>query len=410
MLQGEVHRLKSELGSTNESLQTERDRADRLERELHQVNAQLETGATARRLMQDRLSECLSDAEHRRKSLEDALAEGTEQSKVADHLRQELTQVQSEFTEVKALEARNSENLAALLNEQMVNLRKLEEARGRGEDLQSQIQSVRAENAEVNRALGDATREKDRLLRVQASEHDRIIRDYVAEADGDRAVLEHQFSELKGVLDGVQEQLKDARMEAEVANSDAAGLREELQQVEHELREARHVERVLREDLNTGRASQSNFEHRLEVSDRLVASILDVAISFRNSHVRALQSVHTMTSHPGTSRQATMSDSIFSTGLRHSIVGQFEEPAPIDPSDPCAALDALRSFDHDHFQEALGKPALTIRKWQKQCKEYRERAKGKISFRNFTKGDLALFLPTRNSVSKPWAAFNGETT
>lgn len=116
-----------------------------------------------------------------------------------------------------------------------------------------------------------------------------------------------------------------------------------------------------------------------------------------------------MSAHPNpASKQSnSMTDSVFSSGLRHSIIGQLDEPSPIDPSDPPAALEALRAFDHDHFLETLAKTGSTIRKWQKQCKEYRERAKGKIAFRNFAKGDLALFLPTRNSVSKPWAAFNG---
>ena len=97
-------------------------------------------------------------------------------------------------------------------------------------------------------------------------------------------------------------------------------------------------------------------------------------------------------------------------GLRRGavIVNHVDEPFPIDPADPAAGLEALRAFDHDQFLEAVNKVAQTLRKWQKQCKEYREKAKGKISFRNFTKGDLALFLPTRNSVTKPWAAFNGE--
>ncbi|KAG6377561.1 autophagy-related protein 11-domain-containing protein [Boletus reticuloceps] len=76
--------------------------------------------------------------------------------------------------------------------------------------------------------------------------------------------------------------------------------------------------------------------------------------------------------------------------LRHDVI--VEEPSPIDPSDPVGALEHLRAFDHDHF---LGRR-----------RQNGERAKGKISFRNFAKGDLALFLPTRNSVSKPWAAFN----
>ncbi|CAG8468149.1 9697_t:CDS:10 [Ambispora leptoticha] len=53
------------------------------------------------------------------------------------------------------------------------------------------------------------------------------------------------------------------------------------------------------------------------------------------------------------------------------------------------------------------------RKYQKGYKTYKEKhikalaeARDKIAFRNFKVGDLALFLPTRNSTAKPWAAFN----
>jgi len=209
---------------------------------------------------------------------------------------------------------------------------------------------------------------------------------------------------------------KDLKAEVEVANADAVGLREELRRVEHELRDARHTERILREDLRAGQVSRSDFEQRLEDGGRLLAQILDVAITFRDSHVKAMTSAQAMTSHIGSTKHTAttntlhMADSTFSSGLRHSIIEhEFNaEEEPIDPSDPNAALEILRGFDHDHFLEVMSKTGSTIRKWQKQCKEYRERAKGKISFRNFAKGDLALFLPTRNSVSKPWAAFNGK--
>jgi autophagy-related protein 11 len=91
-----------------------------------------------------------------------------------------------------------------------------------------------------------------------------------------------------------------------------------------------------------------------------------------------------------------------------AATGALDEPVPfIDPTNPAGAIDILRAFDHNDLLEAIKNTGSTVRKWQKQCKEYRERAKGKISFRNFSKGDLALFLPTRSTTSKPWAAFNG---
>ncbi|OCH89638.1 hypothetical protein OBBRIDRAFT_794051 [Obba rivulosa] len=403
--------LEAEITHLRDSLGTSEQARAELERDVHSVRAQLEGESTSRRLLEERNGELSSDADTHQEALAHALAEATEQTRAAEILRQELLQVRAEFEDVKALEKRDADKVAALLEEQALTLARLEEARVRGEDLETQIREARTEGSEVKRALAEASKEKDRLLRAQASEHDRLLRDHIAEADGDRAVLEHKFSQLKAELEDRERQLKDSRTQAEVALADGVGLREELQRVEHELREARHAERVLREDLRAGRASQSDYELRLENSSRLVAQLLDVALAFRDSHVKALLAAQTMSTHPGNKAPNSpgnslgLSDTSFSLG-RQSIIHHLGEPTPIDPSDPVAALEQLRAFDHDHFLEVINKTGSTIRKWQKQCKEYRERAKGKISFRNFAKGDLALFLPTRNSVSKPWAAFN----
>ncbi|KAH9836395.1 uncharacterized protein C8Q71DRAFT_762403 [Rhodofomes roseus] len=407
--QNERQALEHELAELRSSLQAESAARDHLERDLHSAKAQLESETTSRRILEERNGDLSSDANRHRDVLSRALSEATEQAKAAEIARQELAQVRAEFKHVKAIEKQNSDRLNKLLEEQTSSLRRLEEARARGEDLEAQIREARTESDEVKRSLAEAAREKDRLLRIQATEHDRVIRDHIAEADGDRAVLEHQFSELKVALEDAGRQLKDVRAQAEMAQADAVGLREELQRVEHNLREAQHIEHVLREDLRVGRVSQSEYEQRLENSSRLVAQLLDVALAFRESHIKALAAAQAMASHPvanKASNSAALTDSAISPG-RLSILSLLHiEPSHIDPSDPATALEALRAFDHDHFLEAINKAGSTIRKWQKQCKEYRERAKGKISFRNFAKGDLALFLPTRNSVSKPWAAFN----
>ncbi|KAJ2933973.1 hypothetical protein H1R20_g3142, partial [Candolleomyces eurysporus] len=414
-MKAEIQRLKLALEESQSNASEKIDRTTKVERELAQARSHVESESTARRIVEERNQELAKDIESQRIAISRALADATEQSKAAEKLRQELSQARSEFEQVKELESRNAAKVAALLEEQGNTLRKLEEARSRGEDLESQIHAARGESEDVRQALKNTSEEKDRLLKVQASEHDRIIRDHIAEADGDRAVLERQFFELKAVQEHTERQVKDLRAEVEVANADAIGLREELQRVEHELRDAKHVERLLREDLKAGRSSQSDFERRLEESRQLIAQILDVAISFRNSHVRALYAAQTMSTLPTSGAKhghgnnvSNLAESMASNSMRHhhNVLTETGEPSPIDPSDPTLALDVLREFDHDHFLEAIAKTGSTIRKWQKQCREYRERAKGKISFRNFAKGDLALFLPTRNSVSKPWAAFN----
>lgn len=411
-LSAEVSHLRSALQGAESVADTTRERVNILERELQSAHAQIASDAETRRIVEARNAELLEDAAGQRTVLADTLADATEQARRADKARQELSQVKTEYRDVKVLEERHALRIATLLEDQATTLRNLEEARSKGEDLKSQIESVYSESEGMRRALEEAKKEKDRLLRAQASEHDRIIRDHIAEADGDRAVLEHQFSEYKTAVETLEKRLREARTQTEVALADAKALREELQRVRVELRETRHAETALRADLRDGRASQSGYEQKLEENDRLIAQLLDVAIQFHSSHLKATATASALGSHPAPGKpQSTTNaaDSIIVPHSRHTILGPQDDPSPIDPSDPQTALEILRAVDHDHLLDVINKTGSTIRKWQKQCKEYRDRSKGKISFRNFTKGDLALFLPTKNSESKPWAAFNGES-
>jgi autophagy-related protein 11 len=80
-------------------------------------------------------------------------------------------------------------------------------------------------------------------------------------------------------------------------------------------------------------------------------------------------------------------------------------------------LDTLNRFNVDTFSDAVSKRMRdmehTARKWQKEARLHRDKAHRfqadaheKIAFRSFKDGDLALFLPTRNQATRPWAAFN----
>ena len=77
----------------------------------------------------------------------------------------------------------------------------------------------------------------------------------------------------------------------------------------------------------------------------------------------------------------------------------------------------IMDFDMDLFSEAIYKRVKDIehiaRKWQKEARAYRDKAHraqseahDRIALRNFKETDLALFLPTRDQATKPWAAFN----
>lgn len=338
--------------------------------------------------------------------LQDIRAADENKARDLERLHDELRDMRAQLIEARAAE-QHSQDIDVLRTAHSHDLEIIRAEHAQSTDaLRSThaqaIDSLKATLAIARADLDAQRREKERTIKNLAAESDRALRDHIAEADGDRAVLEHQLAGLRAALDEAQHDLRDAQ-------GDSVGLREELARVERELRDARHIERVLREDVRAGRAGEEAFEARLEESQRLVAQILDVALAFRAAHARALSAAQALAPSAGKARN--LSESVFVPGSRSALgpnalpgAAQNEEPEPIDPADPAAALEILRAVDHDHFLDEIRR---TIRKWQKQCKEYRERAKGKISFRNFGEGDLALFLPTRNSVAKPWAAFNG---
>lgn len=402
-----IARLQEEAGDTADEKQK---RVEALTAEVRSLRAQNEAEGRARKVLEDRHSELLADVETLRKAQAEALAVATSHAQEAETLRLDLSQTRKDFEDTKQLENAHATRVAQLLEAQTEMLSSLSDAQKRGEDLRAQIEAARADNASANRALREVSEQKEKLLRAQAQEHDRIMRDHIAEADGDRAVLEKRFFEAKAQLEEQDRALKEARSEAEVLSADIVGLREELQRTEHQLEEARHNEQVFKNDFLNGRASQSDFEQRIAERDRLIAQILDVAIAFRDCHSKAFTALQPLSVHPATALKGNVnpSESVVLSPPRLPMSPLRENTTPIDPTDPAAALEILRGYDLDAFSETVAKVGGVVRKWQKQCREYRERSKGKITFRNFAKGDLALFLPTRNSVSKPWAAFNGE--
>lgn len=108
----------------------------------------------------------------------------------------------------------------------------------------------------------------------------------------------------------------------------------------------------------------------------------------------------------------------------------FEDPydpglphwtSPDDPGSEheqfTAFLRDISSFNSSSFSEAITKRIKdaehTARKYFKDARAYRDKYRraqteghNKITVRGFQEGDLALFLPTRNHATKPWAAFN----
>lgn len=419
---------------------------------------QVASESKARRSLEQRHSDSLAEAVEQARLLEAALSDATARTKEAEKLKVELNFAKEEAVRVRELHQEGDSRVSALLEEQAETLRQIEAARARGADLEEQVRIAREECDQASTALKEAALENERLLKTRASETDRLLRDQIAEADGDRAVLEHQFAEVRAELDRKERQLQEVQVQMEVLKADQVRADDELSSMSRQrdllASERRKEVEDLRRDLEDGKTAIRDLKRRLTAQERVGQEIIKVATRIRDANVKAAAtaqkyilastkqsagaaaggaaavsgtavtpaedfsaSMMVMSSTTaGPSNASTFpSSSSFppSAGLHRSpllastSLGGGAEDSSIDPTYPEAALAALSAFDDNSFLETIAKTGTTIRKWQKQCKDYRERARGKITYRNFAKGDLALFLPTRNSIAKPWAAFNG---
>ncbi|KAI0249631.1 autophagy-related protein 11-domain-containing protein [Lactifluus subvellereus] len=381
-LEAEVDRLNEQLRIVGD----ERERAERLERELLQARTQTESETTARLILEDRYTNLLAIVKRQRQELGDALSEATGQTKTVDH-PQRFAQDRGESEEIREAGMRNTAITAMLLEDQRASLRNPERALAQVRDMTTQI-DIRIQTKPAPDASG----------------HIRQLPDRITEADGGRVAL--KSAELRSEAEGEEHQRKEATIQVEANEADAAGLRADLQRVERELRDARHVQNVLREDVQAGRASQSELGHKLAKANQSVAQLLEISIAYRTTHFKALALARAAVSHPSARKEPEETYTLPPNDKRGTVAVPLDEPSPfVDPSNPAGAIKILRSVDHEGFLDVITKTASTTHKWQKQCKEYRERAKGKISFRNFSNGDRALFLPVRSDPTS-WAAFN----
>jgi len=127
-LQAEIHQLHKDLQDAQNTSHSERERADVLERDLHQAKAQIESEVEARHILERRNLELSEDLKNLKERQSRVLAL-SEQTCAVEVMGQELSQVRLQAEEMKALEARNTSKVAQFVDEQATTtLRKLEEA------------------------------------------------------------------------------------------------------------------------------------------------------------------------------------------------------------------------------------------------------------------------------------------
>ncbi|KAL8961231.1 MAG: hypothetical protein Q9193_002180, partial [Seirophora villosa] len=298
----------------------------------------------------------------------------------------------------------------------------LEEAREMNEELESRFKDRGTEMQDLQNRLAEAEMEgfSTRESLAENREELKRVRDELDQerADHDQLKNDHQATETRA--DMLQGTLKGLNREMEALHVDWERHRRESRDSQSQLENDQHLssERLATQAKRAEAITQKSL---MQVSqlEKLLEQI-GFAVTRQPGNPMIVQKVPKA---PGTSTVLSSSGPLPNkTGSQASALPEHLFWATSEDVETEARLYAevdadISSFDINVFHEAVIKRIKDAehlaRKWQREARGYRERfhraqgeAHEKIAFRSFKDGDLALFLPTRNQATRPWAAFN----
>lgn len=314
-------------------------------------------------------------------------------------------------------------------------------------DIESALETLRADNVALESRIKSQDDEIYNLRERLGGEERQVI-----SLTEELTTRQTEYASLQSQVDRERREHDELKVKFASGTTDSEALRSRLTEGEHTIAnlsarlgdhetqttalEARIKEKEANiEALKAARDAQASravdISNRLYIQNATLERLLE-QVGFtvtRQDDAMVVQKAQKATSASTTLNDASMS-------MKRSLSG----PLP-SKSDPLPTIDLellhwadaddletierrfsqfikeVNSFDLDVFSEAIYKRVKEIehiaRKWQKEARAYRDkahRAQGeahdRIALRNFKEGDLALFLPTRDQATKPWAAFN----
>ncbi|GAA5928432.1 uncharacterized protein JCM15063_003877 [Sporobolomyces koalae] len=317
----------------------------------------------------------------------------------------------------KDVEEREKE-LGSLREHREVETRKSRQAEAERDRVQAEVTKLESSLKDKARNLDEL---EDALGRLQGrlGEKEKELKELRAEADLDRAVLEKELSGIREQLDSKSQDFERQETRNRTLEEIADGLRERIARWETVVASREEDIDLLKRELEETRMDKEkgivDVQKELVQSRKQARAAVMIAAKLRDENDNITHALN-LPPAPKADASAAAVDSAVPPPV------QIAPTLPVPPIDyaSCdieALLLDLEQVTHVPLTEAIrnkmdGLTMLT-KKWVKEAKAYRERAhraasgsNDKIAFRHFTKGDLALFLPTRNSAVPVWAAFN----
>ncbi|KAK5950443.1 oligomeric, coiled-coil, peripheral membrane protein [Knufia fluminis] len=393
----QLHRLREErsnLQTRNMSLANDLKKLEGLQQDLlgtlQSVHEHLSPAGSApddpRRLV-NALEVLAEGAAFHARGLDDQIQLANAQSKASEEKIEHLeTQLQKAHSSKEDQESRLGQKDEQLRQVQHT----LETVRKEFEEEKAQVEKLEAKFA-AGETGSDAL--KARLL-----EEERHVEELTHAKDKSEVqveVLQQNLRSLREDVDKFEQAQEKLRMRLSAREKKAKALSERLFQ---------HYDRMIRMLENFGWSiSKENNSLAIQRTSRINASQIlgsEVGIPMKRQISGSLPVQHYTDSNDA-----------------QTIYWTSEEDPQAEDARYEAFIAALSKLDLDATVEMITKRykdvEATARKYHKDARNTREKnhrlnseAHDKIAYRGFKEGDLALFLPTRNQATRPWAAFN----
>ena len=428
---GKLHALQEEIDGTRQEIQ-EIEASRNNERKTNQEKiSNLEKEAQERDIRNNELGSLVDQLEDRLHNQKNA------QTQQYRSLRTTLFHISKDMPVPNDLGAL-AEALEAVAAKSMAHQKELrtalDSAQTQNAMLEQRLEAQSEETYGLRRQLGSSEREMTSLRDASA-----LLQARFDSAASERDVLQNELQPAKADLDKTKWQLSEERCFREELNKKFTSLQGFHSDLDDQLREKDdELDRLLQQHDKARLHSQAQANRADEVSRRLrlyvenfkkLLELVGFMIAKQEDSI-VIQRVP----KNATAASSALNDPLPS--MRRSISGSLPTKAELesyvdsdtlrwarteDPDEATARYEeftkTFSGFDIDAFNEAIYKRIKDVehiaRKWQREAKAYREKAHRaqsdaheRIALRSFKEGDLALFLPTRDQATKPWAAFN----
>ncbi|KAK4046981.1 oligomeric, coiled-coil, peripheral membrane protein [Microbotryomycetes sp. JL201] len=412
-------------------LQELNERLNAAQNKSHQLSQELEVERIARAEEATRLASRTAEL----------TAQKEREEKETDELRRQLELARSEVAKARSEREREQEAHRLAITLMVIEHEKaLAYAESSGQDrarqltdVNQRLSEVQAENARVSgeaakaaslvvdlQTAVEAAQVLHRETSAQLAEKERELRHLRGEAELERAVLQKEASELQSSLSQAESDMALMESRNNTLEEIAAGLRAQVAKLEKVLSEKEAASHSLRDSYQDAQTEHESELRRVkaEAEETMIFARKALRVAgMRKLEARRVAEVLSTTPNRG---EEQVADHMGNSEAWSRVSEPRKEEALIPDYDADSLQELLQhvsDYDVQDLTEAVrGKIehlTAAIKKYIREARGYRERAQkvsalgvDKIAFRQFTKGDLALFLPTRNSEVPVWAAFN----